>query len=69
MIDPELLRHADDRLDDRIKRIEDFFLQLKDPELRSRIISEIKEVRALDSGIKKFQFVSLLEKYIKGLDL
>lgn len=65
---PELY-NIDDALDDRIYRIESFFLELRDPDLRDRIIREIQEVRKLDSGIKKLQFVSSLEKYIEGLDI
>lgn len=67
-ITPELY-NPDDTLDDRIYRIESFFLELRDPDLRDRIIREIQEVRKLDSGIKKLQFVSSLEKYIEGLDI
>lgn len=61
--------NQDDALDDRLRRIEHFFMDLQDQELRNRIISGIKDVRDLDSGIHKFQFVSFLEKYINGLDI
>ena len=59
----------DDALDDRIDRIENFFMDLKDTDFRDRIIREIQEVRKLDSGIKKFQFVSFLDKYIDELEI
>ena len=65
----KLRAKADDELDDRLTRIEEFFKQLKDVELRNRIITGIQDVRKLDSGLKKFQFVSFLDKYIKGLEL